>query len=66
MGAQLGYEPALLAFNIVQSRHMLERLYGVGLERIPEAGEGECDDCGGASRCSFSMRPDCQSAGAVR
>jgi hypothetical protein len=24
---------------------MLERLYGVGLERIPSAGDGECEDC---------------------
>ncbi len=24
---------------------MLERLYGVGLERLPVAGDGECLDC---------------------
>jgi hypothetical protein len=40
------YEPASRAFCFAQARSMLERLYGVGLERLPASGVGDCDDCG--------------------
>jgi hypothetical protein len=40
------YEPAPAEFNLQQARAMLERLYGGGLETIPEAGLGACADCG--------------------
>jgi len=39
------YEPASREFCLDQARAMLERLYGVGLERLPSARNGECHDC---------------------
>jgi hypothetical protein len=45
LGLVEDYEPASREFCLAQSRGMLERLYGVGLERLPAAGDGECFDC---------------------
>ena len=39
------YEPASRDFCLNQARSMLELLYGVGLERLTAAGDGECFDC---------------------
>jgi hypothetical protein len=44
-GLEEDYELASREFNLEQARMMLERLYGMGLERIAEAGEGDCADC---------------------
>jgi hypothetical protein len=62
------YEPASREFCLDQARSMLERLYGVGLERLPAAGDGNCNDCGNSAalltygsvdvcrRCALSRR----------
>lgn len=45
LGLVEDYEPAPREFCLEQARSMLERLYGVGLERLPAAGDGKCLDC---------------------
>jgi hypothetical protein len=67
-GLEQNYEPASPEFCLDQARSMLERLYGVGLERLPAAGDGDCNDCGNPAallsygsvdvcrRCALSRR----------
>ena len=60
-------EPAPREESLKWARWQLERLYGVDLETLEDAGEGECGDCGVvAFRLRFGRRALCRRCASVR